>query len=161
GFTVTARDAQGNPFPGYRGTVHFTSSDPQASLPADYTFTAADMGVHTFTATLRTVGTQSITATDTATGIRGSQMGIQVVAPPSLTTLSRSAAVITAGGALTVSGTFADPTAGQTHQVVVSWGDNTANTTLSLAAGVFTFSTSHPYARAGNFEIRVTVTAAN
>ena len=43
-FTVTAKNADGSTNTGYRGTVHFTSSDPQAVLPADYTFTAADQG---------------------------------------------------------------------------------------------------------------------
>ena len=62
---MTARDAFGNTATGYTGTVHFTSSDAQATLPADYTFTAGDTGVHTFTATLKTAGTQSLTATDT------------------------------------------------------------------------------------------------
>jgi hypothetical protein len=66
-FTVTARNADGTTDTGYTGTVHFTSSDSQATLPADYTFMAGDAGVHTFTATLRTAGTQSITATDTTT----------------------------------------------------------------------------------------------
>jgi len=41
-FTVTAMDAYGNIATGYAGTVHFSSSDPLAKLPADYTFTAAD-----------------------------------------------------------------------------------------------------------------------
>src|SRR5207237_2477636 len=67
---------------GYVGTVHFTSSDPQAILPADYTFTGAgagkDNGVHTFTATLKTAPVQSITVTDTVTGATGSQTGIVV-----------------------------------------------------------------------------------
>jgi streptogramin lyase len=48
--TVRALDPYGNFATGYTGTVHFTSTDPQASLPADYTFTAADNGVHTFSA---------------------------------------------------------------------------------------------------------------
>ncbi len=65
-FTVTIQNADGTTDTGYTGTVHFTSSDPQAVLPADYTFTAANAGVCTFTATLKTAGTQSITATDTA-----------------------------------------------------------------------------------------------
>jgi hypothetical protein len=67
--TVTAEDAYGNVVPGYTGTVHFTSSDPGAVLPADYTFTAADHGTHTFTGgvTFGTTGTQSVTATDTIT----------------------------------------------------------------------------------------------
>jgi uncharacterized repeat protein (TIGR03803 family) len=78
-FTVTAVDAYGNAIVGYRGTVHFTSGDPRVSLPANYTFIAADNGAHTFSATLKTAGTQSLTATDTVTGsITGSQTGIQV-----------------------------------------------------------------------------------
>ena len=68
--TVTADDLYGNVATGYRGTVKFSSSDTNAALPANYTFTAANAGTHTFTngVTLKTVGTQSITATDTVTG---------------------------------------------------------------------------------------------
>ncbi len=86
-FTVTARDATGNTLTGYRGTVHFVSSDPQAQLPADYTFTAADNGVHMFTATLNTIGTQAVTALDPTVRIAGTQSGIQVAkpAPPAVT----------------------------------------------------------------------------
>src|SRR5262249_60521183 len=76
-FPVRARDPYGNPATGYAGTVTFTSSDPQAAMPADYTFTSADNGVHTFTATLKTAGTQSLTATDDG-GLSGSQSGIVV-----------------------------------------------------------------------------------
>jgi hypothetical protein len=47
--TVTVRDEGGTAAAGYRGTVSFTSSDPDATLPPNYTFTAADAGVHTFT----------------------------------------------------------------------------------------------------------------
>jgi hypothetical protein len=77
--TVTALNADGTTDTGYIGTVHFTSSDPQAVPPANYTFTAADQGVHTFTATLKTAGSQSLAATDTATGsVTGSEPGITV-----------------------------------------------------------------------------------
>ena len=62
---MTAKDSSGNTATGYTGTVHFTSSDSQGVLPSDYTFVSADNGVHVFSATLKTVGTQSITATDT------------------------------------------------------------------------------------------------
>jgi len=62
--TVTLRDAYGNVATGYTGTVSFTSSDGQAALPAKYTFTSADAGKHTFSATLKTAGTQSIKASD-------------------------------------------------------------------------------------------------
>jgi hypothetical protein len=65
-FTVVALDALGNVATGYTGTVHLSSSDAQAGLPADYTFTAADNAIHTFTVTLKTAGTQSLTVADTA-----------------------------------------------------------------------------------------------
>ena len=80
-FTVTAKDAYGNIAPGYLGTVHFTSSDPNVAvvLPGNYTFGAGDAGTKTFSAGLATVGSQSITATDTDTAsISGSQSGIMV-----------------------------------------------------------------------------------
>jgi hypothetical protein len=67
--TVTAQDASNVTVTGYRGTVRFTSSDVAAlALPADYSFTAADNGTHTFTnmVTLRTSGSRTVTATDTA-----------------------------------------------------------------------------------------------
>src|SRR4029077_20972134 len=50
--------------PFFTDTVTFTSTDPQAVLPANYTFTAADAGVHDFIATLKTAGTQGITVLD-------------------------------------------------------------------------------------------------
>jgi fibronectin type 3 domain-containing protein len=78
-FTVTAQDAFGNTATGYTGTVSFTSSDSQAVLPANYTFVSGDGGVHSFTATLKTAGTQSITATDAVTAaITGTEAGIAV-----------------------------------------------------------------------------------
>jgi hypothetical protein len=80
---VTALDAYGNVATGYTGTVHLTSSDGQAILQADYTFTAADNGRHALSGTLFTAGVQSITATDTATSsITGTQSGIVVNAAP-------------------------------------------------------------------------------
>jgi hypothetical protein len=78
---VTATDAYGNRVPSYRGTVHFTSSDAAAKVPADYTFTAADNGTHVFSGTviLRTAGTQRVRARDTVTAtITGTQIGIIV-----------------------------------------------------------------------------------
>lgn len=66
-FVVIALDANNRPVKNYTGTIHFTSTDTAATLPADYTFTADDHGRHTFTATLNTEGSQTITATDTTT----------------------------------------------------------------------------------------------
>ncbi|QSQ23789.1 lamin tail domain-containing protein [Pyxidicoccus parkwayensis] len=61
---LSARDRFGNIVTGYSGTVHFTSNDAQAVLPADYVFAPGDNGQHTFSVTLRTVGARSVTATE-------------------------------------------------------------------------------------------------
>jgi len=79
--TVTALDNLGNVAATYTGTVHFSSLDPQAGLPADYTFTAADAGVHSFSATFKTAARQTITAQDVASPTTlGSLASIDVVA---------------------------------------------------------------------------------
>ena len=68
--TITAQDTNGLTAFSYQGTVTFstTDTDPGVVLPANYTFTAADQGVHTFSGgcTLITAGNQSLTATDTS-----------------------------------------------------------------------------------------------
>ena len=77
--TVKARDAYGNTATGYHGTVHFTSTDSHAVLPANHTFTAADNGTHTFSVTLKTAGARWVKATDTLiASIVGSQGSIIV-----------------------------------------------------------------------------------
>jgi S-adenosylmethionine hydrolase len=81
GFTVTAYDAYGNVATGYTGTIHFTSSDSKAVLPANYPFTTANAGVATFSATLVTIGTQNLKATDTvSSSINGTEGNITVIA---------------------------------------------------------------------------------
>jgi hypothetical protein len=75
-FTVTALDQFNNTAAGYTGTVHFTSTDAQAVLPANSTLTN---GAGTFSATLKTAGGQTITATDTVTSsITGTSSTIAV-----------------------------------------------------------------------------------
>jgi hypothetical protein len=76
---ITARDPYGNIDTNYQGTVTFSTTDPDSgvALPADYTFTtgsSGDNGVHTFSGgvTLVTVGAQTLTVTDTVSGIAGS-----------------------------------------------------------------------------------------
>jgi hypothetical protein len=68
--TVRAVDSFGQTAVGYTGTATFTSADPYgATVPADYQFTLADGGMHTFGAgaTLYTAGNWDVTATDTVT----------------------------------------------------------------------------------------------
>src|ERR1043165_7636633 len=72
-FTVNALDASNAVVSGYRGTVQIGSSDSQAVLPSNYTFTSADAGHHTFSITLKTAGSDSVTAADTSnSGLTGS-----------------------------------------------------------------------------------------
>src|SRR5262249_21153685 len=68
--TVKAVDPFGQAAIGYTGPVHSSSSAGQAVLPDDYTFPSAAAGTHPFTsgAPLKTAGSQSVTAADTATG---------------------------------------------------------------------------------------------
>ncbi|OWK46380.1 hypothetical protein [Fimbriiglobus ruber] len=79
-FAVVALDMNNQPVQNYTGTVHFTTTDTAtgASVPADYTFTADDQGVHVFTATFATSGTQTITATDTTTSTLTGTASIRV-----------------------------------------------------------------------------------
>src|SRR5439155_3293298 len=65
-------------------------------------------------------------------------------------------------GTLTLGGSFADPGINDTHQVSVDWGDGSAKATVSLAAGVLTFSgVTHQYSvesPASGYTVTVTVT---
>jgi hypothetical protein len=65
---VTLFDTYGNLATNYLGTVHFASTDSQASLPANYAFTAADGGSHTFAGlvVLKTAQSTTVSATDTS-----------------------------------------------------------------------------------------------
>jgi hypothetical protein len=75
-FTVTAQDPYGNTDASYKGTIHFTTSDPSpGSMPANATLTN---GQGSFNATLDTVGSQSITATDTVNSAITGRLNIQV-----------------------------------------------------------------------------------
>ncbi len=92
--TVTALDAANATVTSYTGTVHFTSSDGSATLPANYTFVGGDAGVHTFSATLQTSGNQSVTATDVANSSINGSASVQVLAafgpPPNFSATATS-----------------------------------------------------------------------
>ena len=75
-FTVTAEDLYNNTATTYGGSVHFSSSDGAASLPTNHALTA---GIGTFSATLKTTGSQTLSATDTVTtSITGTSGAIAV-----------------------------------------------------------------------------------
>src|SRR3990167_2657852 len=64
----------------YNGTIHFTSTDPSASLPVDYTFTLGDQGIKTFSNEILfgSTGTYQIKVEDVLAGISDTQAGIVV-----------------------------------------------------------------------------------
>ncbi len=168
-FTVTALDQNNNTVPGYSGTVHFTSTDSQASLPANSTLTS---GSGTFPATLKTAGSQTITATDTVTTtITGISNAISVSTgtAASITATSgtpQSAAINTAFAAALVatvkdSGgnpvqgvtvTFTAPASGASGSF--AGGMNTATTNSS---GVATSAVFTANATAGSYTVAATV----
>ena len=117
--TVKATDANNALATGYRGTAHFTSSDAAAALPANYTFTAADAGVHVFNATFNTNGNQTLSATDTANSTINGSANVQVAASLTATTTSLSSA----------------PNPSNTNQAVTF----TANVSPAAATGTVTF----------------------
>ncbi len=78
----------------YTGTIHFTSTDSSANLPSNYTFTAADGGSHTFTVTLNTAGSKSITATDTISSSLTGTGSYTVVATPYFSVANIPSAVV-------------------------------------------------------------------
>lgn len=61
-FRLSAVDANGALVTAYRGTVHFSSTDPNGNVPANYTFTDGDQGRKTFDLglSLRAVGNQTL-----------------------------------------------------------------------------------------------------
>ena len=105
---VTATDDLGNTATTYAGTVHFTSSDGLASLPLNSTLTNGAGG---FSVTLRSNGSQTVTATDSAnSAITGTTGAINVTgAPPTATKFKVTApASAMAGSPISVNVTATD-----------------------------------------------------
>jgi PKD repeat protein len=121
---------------------------------ASPTHTYASPGTYTATLTVTDPLGDSGQSTTTVT--------VNNVAPSALT-VSPSAASINEGSSVTLTGTFSDLGAPDTHTVSVTWGDG-ATSTVSLAAGVLTFSASHTYTDNpagqpnGSYPVAVTVT---
>jgi fibronectin type 3 domain-containing protein len=127
-FTVQAEDTFGNVTPGYTGTVELSSTDKKTLLPGDYIFTSADEGVHVFSATFETVGSQALFVNDTfATGIRGFQQNIKV--SPAATAM------------LLVSGLPTSISAGNSQSITVTAEDAFGNLTPAYNGTIIFTST--------------------
>ena len=136
--TVTAQDSFGNTATGYTGTVHLTSTDSQATLPANSTLSS---GVGTFNVTLKTAGNQTVTAADSiSTSISGNAMISVTAGSATHFVISGAPTSIAAGGMVTISviaeDSFSNPAKGYTGTVQFSSSDAQAaslpqNTTLT------------------------------
>ena len=139
--TVTARDSALHTAIDYTGTVHFTSTATSATLPADYTFTGPDAGVHTFSVTLSSAGNITLTATDTVTQ---SITGNDVIAVKGNTTTaldsSKNPSIV--GESITFTATVTSTTTG-TVDGTVTFKDGAATLGSGpISGGTATFSTS-------------------
>jgi hypothetical protein len=148
-FTVTALDASHNVATGYTGTVHFTSTDPQATLPANSTLTN---GVGTFTVSLKTAGNQEVFATDTVnSGITGATpVAVNPAAPVTLIVSVQASAATGQPIPFTVTALdqFGNVATGYSGTVHFTSTDPQAtlpaNSTLTNGVGTFTVSFSTP-----------------
>jgi hypothetical protein len=153
--TVTALDAGNNVAKSYTGTVHFTSTDSHAVLPVNSTFTS---GTGSFSATLETVGSQTITTTDTVrASISGTSNSIDVSATSAVNPvpfinqpLSPDAAA--PGGAafqLAVNGT------GFVSDSVVNWNGSPLTTTFVSGSQLTASISASAIATAGTASVTV------
>ncbi len=158
--TLTVRDPFGNTATGYRGTVHFTCTDPASTLPADHAFTAADAGVANFPASiiLRTAATQVITVTDVATSSISGSASV-IVNPAAATSIVLSAAPSVTAGAptsMTVTAFDSSGNVATSYRGTVAFtsGDSQATvpppyTFAAGDAGIHTFSSGFVLRTAG------------
>src|SRR6185369_5477184 len=123
-FTVSALDPFNNVVTGYSGVVHFTSSDGAATLPANATL---ENGTKTFSATLRTPGGQTLTATD--------------LVHPAITGTSGPIAVSASGATRLQIGVPASGVAGTAFSFTVTALDQFNNTVTSYSGTVHFTST--------------------
>lgn len=164
--TVQTKNSAGANMSSYRGTIHFTSTDGSATLPADYTFTSTDAGAHTFSGVvLRTNGNQTITATGAINvGFTGTSPAVSVstgttsndfsisASPSSLSVAAGSSGsstistAVVSGSAgtvsLAVSGAPSGVTASLNPTSVTAGNSSTLSisTTSSAAAGTYTLT---------------------
>ncbi len=122
GYLVSALGPSGAVNPNYRGTVHFSSTDLIAALPADLTFSAADAGKHAVTATFKTAGDRALFATD--------------LAVPSAQGLARVTVSPGAATSLVLFGVPDSPTAGDRLALTVTAFDVYGNVATGYAGKV-------------------------
>ena len=145
--TVTAKNSSNATVTTYTGTVHFTSTDPAAVLPANATLTN---GVGTFMVTFKTAGSRTITATDTVTSsiTGGATVTVSAVATTTTTVGSNptglTATVAASGtGAPTPTGSVSFSINGTAVGVANLQADGTASLAHKLGKGTTTITATY------------------
>jgi uncharacterized protein (TIGR03382 family) len=160
--TVTAQDATGATLPFYVGPATLTSGDAQATLPGSAPFTA---GVASASVTLKTVGTQTVTATDplyptqmTATG------SVQVTPGPAASyVVSGFTPPVRAGAAaaftVTAKDAYGNAATGYAGTAAVTSSDGKAVLPVALTFSAGTAGDSVTFKTRGNQTVTVTDTS--
>ncbi len=107
------------------------------SAPHDYTTDPA-AGYYTIGVTLSDQGGETAVAETTVTV----SSPAPTFASPGLVLSSSS---IVEGGTVQLSGKITSPGGNDGNTISIDWGDNSGPTTIYLAPGMYTFSTTHPY----------------
>ncbi len=146
---VTARDAFGNVVKNYFGTTHLSTTSAVSSLPSDYTYSIADLGVHDFFVMLGTSGAQTLTVNDVASGsVTGSDTETVNASVATRFAISASPSTV-AGNAMSVTvqalDAFGNVSTGYRGSVVLQSSDSQASlpavyTFANNDKGVHTFS---------------------
>jgi Galactose oxidase, central domain/Kelch motif len=153
-FTVSALDANNAVVPTYVGTVQITTSDKSATLPANATLA---QGKGTFAVTFGSVGSYTITASDTVgNATAGTSAAVSVSSGPHLD-ITLPAVTVEAGAPFTFTVSALDannavvPTYVGTVQITTSDKSATlpANATLAQGKGTFTVT----FGRVGSYTI--------
>jgi hypothetical protein len=137
-FTVTAL-LGGSTNAAYAGTVHFSSTDAKAQLPADYTFTAADRGVHVFSVIFQSAADQTITASDTSNAGLTAAAPITINPGPAshinLNIAATAQAHIAISAVVTIQDAFGNQVAG--YRGTIKW---TSSDNLAALPGAYAFT---------------------
>ncbi|HEY0759990.1 MAG TPA: Ig-like domain repeat protein [Acidisarcina sp.] len=165
--TITAYDADGNVDTAYNGTVRVSTSDPNAGV-GTLTISIAS-GQKTLNGVLKliTAGSQTVTATDTATSIAGTSAPITISAGAAYNVAvvqgdTQSATVNTAFPAslqALVSDRYSNPVSGTTvtFTVPASGASATVSTAAATGADGTTSVTATANATSGSYLVRASV----
>ena len=129
----------------YQGVVHFSSSDPKAILPPDQVFSGTS-GQETFTVTLNTAGTQSVTIADAglaSTKAKSNTLSVNAASAVGFAISAASGPIISGAPhsyTVTAIDQNGDPTSFNGTVAVSDGVDITTPLAVKLIKGVGTFS---------------------